>query len=211
MGDTDEEIVLKGVVRVQTIEDPETYIPAILKRVRKEYIYNAYGVANWDSPEDFIEKFCRKTGKLLKKGEPDIHNACSMILSDWQRGRLPYFIAPEIDEAEKKKLTAHKKKNKDTDITAEQLFNNIPVKNKFILQDAEPPPGMSLSDEKPNADTNPKNTENENKQKQVNEKSSPPKEKDEQKQEIDQKKETAVSPKNLLTEGNSKKKRWTEK
>jgi len=138
--DTHEDIVLKGIIRIQNIEDPETYVPEILRRVRKEYIYNAYAIEKWDSPLHFLEQFCNKSGKLLKKGEPDIHNGAAMILNDWQRGRLPYFVAPTIGEDEKKKLC----KNKDSAISVEQLFNAIPVKNKFISKDAEAPAGLSL-------------------------------------------------------------------
>jgi len=51
------------------------------------------------------------TGKLLKKGEPDVHNAASKILTDWQRGRLPYFVAPSLEDYEVKKLTKKKKRH----------------------------------------------------------------------------------------------------
>ena len=36
----------------------------------------------------------RKTGKLLKQGEPDINAVARMILNDWQRGKLPFFVPP---------------------------------------------------------------------------------------------------------------------
>jgi len=45
----------------------------------------------------------QKTGKLLKKGEPDIETAAKMVLYDWLRGKIPYFTPPPdhdiMDEA----------------------------------------------------------------------------------------------------------------
>ncbi|KAH8030865.1 hypothetical protein HPB51_012205 [Rhipicephalus microplus] len=65
-GDTDTEIVLKGVVRVENIEDPQDHIPEVLDRVRPEYIVKTYKIDSWDNPEDFLEKLGRRSGKLLK-------------------------------------------------------------------------------------------------------------------------------------------------
>lgn len=43
-GDTDTEIVLKGVVRVENIKDPEDHIPAVLERVKREYLIKTYKI-----------------------------------------------------------------------------------------------------------------------------------------------------------------------
>jgi len=48
----------------------------------------------------FLVQFCEKTGKLLKGREPDFHNAAKIILNDWQRGKLPYFVPPPTIEKE---------------------------------------------------------------------------------------------------------------
>lgn len=93
-GDTNAEIVLKGVVRVELIKDPEDYIESVLERVREEYIQKTYNVDSWTDPIDFLEKVAKRSGKLLKGGEPDISTMAKMILNDWQRGKLPYFVKP---------------------------------------------------------------------------------------------------------------------
>ena len=41
-----------------------------------------------------MEKLARRMGKLLKKGEPDIKTVSKMVLNDWQRGKLPFFVMP---------------------------------------------------------------------------------------------------------------------
>ncbi|XP_037069353.1 nucleolar GTP-binding protein 2-like [Pollicipes pollicipes] len=93
-GETDTEKVLKGVVRVELISSPEDYIPAVLERVRPEYMRRTYGVADWTDCEDFLERIAKRTGKLLKGGGPDVNTVSKQILNDFQRGRVPYFVPP---------------------------------------------------------------------------------------------------------------------
>ncbi|XP_058117877.1 nucleolar GTP-binding protein 2 [Anopheles ziemanni] len=102
--ETDTEKVLKAVVRVELVQNPEDYIEEVLKRIRKEYIVKTYGVTDWTDHIDFLEQIARKMGKLLKKGEPDVPTVSKMILNDWQRGRLPFYVAPEGFEIPKSVL-----------------------------------------------------------------------------------------------------------
>jgi nuclear GTP-binding protein len=99
-GDTETEIVLKGVVRVQNIEDATEHIPTVLQRVRADFLIRAYGITNWEDSTDFLNQYAKKTGKLLKGGEGDVNTCAKMILQDWQRGKIPYFVPPpSSDEA----------------------------------------------------------------------------------------------------------------
>ncbi|GAB1605461.1 nucleolar GTP-binding protein 2-like [Argonauta hians] len=99
-GSTPTEIVLKGVVRVEHLRNPEDYIGAVLERVRPEYITRAYKIENWTNTEDFLEKLAKRYGKLLKGGDPDFNNISKIVLNDFQRGRLPYFVKPPLREGE---------------------------------------------------------------------------------------------------------------
>lgn len=92
--ETDTEKVLKGVVRVELINNPEDYIETVLQRVKPEYIKKTYKIEDWEDHIDFLEKLARRSGKLLKKGEPDISQVARMVLNDWQRGKVPFFVAP---------------------------------------------------------------------------------------------------------------------
>ena len=65
-GDTETEIVLKGVVRVENLKLPSEHITEVLKRVKEEYIRNTYKIRNWEDSEDFLDQLCRKSGRLLK-------------------------------------------------------------------------------------------------------------------------------------------------
>ncbi|XP_052861788.1 nucleolar GTP-binding protein 2 [Anopheles cruzii] len=99
--ETDTEKVLKAVVRVELVNNPEDYIEEVLRRIRKEYVVKTYGLTEWEDHVDFLEQIARKMGKLLKKGEPDVQTVAKMILNDWQRGRLPFYVAPEGFEVPK--------------------------------------------------------------------------------------------------------------
>lgn len=92
--ETDTEKVLKSVVRVELVQNPEDYIASVLERVKPEYIRKTYKIDKWQDHIDFLEKLARRSGKLLKKGEPDVGIVARMVLNDWQRGKLPFYVPP---------------------------------------------------------------------------------------------------------------------
>ncbi|XVE50315.1 hypothetical protein DITRI_Ditri01bG0152200 [Diplodiscus trichospermus] len=98
--DSETDIVLKGVVRVTNLEDAAEHIGEVLKRVKKEHLERAYKIKDWEDENDFLVQLCKSTGKLLKGGEPDLATAAKMILHDWQRGRIPFFVAPPRQESD---------------------------------------------------------------------------------------------------------------
>uniref|UniRef100_A0A8D0L3J2 Nucleolar GTP-binding protein 2 n=1 Tax=Sphenodon punctatus TaxID=8508 RepID=A0A8D0L3J2_SPHPU len=93
-GDSETDIVLKGVVQVEKIKSPEDHISAVLERAKPEYVSKTYKIDSWENTEDFLEKLEFRTGKLLKGGEPDLQTVSKMVLNDWQRGRIPFFVKP---------------------------------------------------------------------------------------------------------------------
>lgn len=150
--ETDTEKVLKGVVRVELVQNPEDYIEEVIKRVRKEYLIKTYKVDGWETATEFLEKMAARTGKLLKKGEPDITQVARMVLNDWQRGKLPFYVAPEGFEVPLSKLTeppapekvkevAEEKSETTNDDTAEKAETGeeeqpvLSVNNLIIAQD----------------------------------------------------------------------------
>ncbi|KAI8144477.1 NUC091 domain-containing protein [Fennellomyces sp. T-0311] len=126
--DDETDIILKGSVRVENVPNPEDNIPTILERVRSEYIQRTYEIKEWKNAPDFLEQLARKTGKLLKKGEPDFHNTAMMVLHDWLRGRLPYYVAPP--EGEKPPVQEDEKK-----VGVDQIFKNIHVSVDYMEDD----------------------------------------------------------------------------
>lgn len=117
--ETDSEKVLKGVVRVELINNPEDYIGEVLSRVRKEYMIKTYKVDDWETPTEFLEKLAHRSGKLLKKGEPDIGIVARIVLNDWQRGKLPFYVCPPGFEK--------RNESEQNDIKVVQDYNKIRV------------------------------------------------------------------------------------
>ena len=73
----------------------------MLERVKKEYLRRVYRLNEWKDANDFLDQMARRTGRLLKGGEPDNNAVARMILNDWQRGKLPFFVAPVNPDASK--------------------------------------------------------------------------------------------------------------
>lgn len=54
-GKNEVDVVLKGCVRAEKLEDPSYYIPALLERARKEHLKRIYEVKEWEDDEDFLK------------------------------------------------------------------------------------------------------------------------------------------------------------
>ena len=92
----------------------------------------------------FFEKLIfRKTGKLLKKGEPDIETVAKMVLHDWLRGKIPYFSAPPDlvaveDEKKDTKEDIEVPSQKISAIrTKENFFHDDDIENETVFGDSE--------------------------------------------------------------------------
>lgn len=144
--------VLKGVIRVEALPTPSEHIPALMERVKPLYLSRTYGVPlpnkddpsqGWE-PEEFLDKLARMKGRLLKHGEPDLDSVAKILLSEWVRGRIPYFVSPperseELNAADTKK----KGKAKATEAKPEvpkvkQNLGSIMQKNTFLAEDIKP-------------------------------------------------------------------------
>ncbi|XP_075029991.1 nucleolar GTP-binding protein 2 isoform X2 [Calonectris borealis] len=139
-GDTETDIVLKGVVQVEKIKSPEDHISAVLERAKPEYIRKTYKIDSWKDTEDFLEKLASRTGKLLKGGEPDMQTVSKMVLNDWQRGRIPFFVKPPNAE------TGPQPPALEVTMTSSQDNNEEKI-SELVASSVEPP------EEKNNTDT----------------------------------------------------------
>eukprot|EP01026_Neomeris_dumetosa_P048216 TRINITY_DN41671_c0_g2_i4.p2 TRINITY_DN41671_c0_g2~~TRINITY_DN41671_c0_g2_i4.p2 ORF type:complete len:343 (-),score=46.74 TRINITY_DN41671_c0_g2_i4:521-1399(-) len=94
--DTEEDAVLKGVVRVEYLEDATVYIDKLLERVKPDYIRRAYRIKEWKDSEDFLDQLAKRYGKLVKGGDADMNAVAKMVLHDWTRGKLPFFYTSPL-------------------------------------------------------------------------------------------------------------------
>lgn len=144
-------------MRVEALPTPSEHIPALMERVKPIYLSRTYGVPlpnkddptqNWD-PEVFLDKLARMKGRLLKHGEPDLDSVAKILLSDWVRGRIPFFVPPperpeELNEAEaklrKKKDLKGKGKALQGDTVVfgvKQNLKSMMQKNTFVPEDVQ--------------------------------------------------------------------------
>ncbi|KAF8644228.1 hypothetical protein AX16_008583 [Volvariella volvacea WC 439] len=161
--DSQTAIVLKGVVRVEALPTPSEHIPALMERVKPLYLSRTYGIPlpdqsnpsqGWDS-DTFLDKLARMKGRLLKHGEPDLDSVAKIVLSDWVRGRIPYFVPPperseELNKAEEKAKAKAKRDAKGKARAVEegaedqhvpsvkQNLGTIMQKNNFLAEDIKP-------------------------------------------------------------------------
>jgi nuclear GTP-binding protein len=92
--DSDADILLRGVVRVEIVKNPSQYVAAMLERCQTKHIERTYGIKDWKNEEDFLELLGRKSGRLLKGGEADIDSVARTVLTDFLRGKVPWFVPP---------------------------------------------------------------------------------------------------------------------
>lgn len=86
------------MVRIENLLDAAPdYVPELLRRANAEYLRRTYKVEEWRDATHFLEQLAVRTGKLLKGGEADTVNAAKIVLNDWVRGRIPYFVPPPQD------------------------------------------------------------------------------------------------------------------
>ncbi|RQM08821.1 hypothetical protein DH86_00002948, partial [Scytalidium sp. 3C] len=83
--DTPQDILLRGVVRVENVENPEQYIPAVLTKTKPQHIERTYSIKGYKDHIEFLELLARKGGRLLHGGEPDVDGVAKMVLNDFLR------------------------------------------------------------------------------------------------------------------------------
>lgn len=101
--DTPQDILLRGVVRVENVENPEQYIPAVLLKTKPQHIERTYNLKGYKDHLEFLELLARKGGRLLHGGEPDVDGVAKMVLNDFLRGKIPWYTPPPATEGAEEK------------------------------------------------------------------------------------------------------------
>jgi len=171
--DSETDIVLKGVVRVEALPQPSEHIAVLLQRVKPVYLSRTYGIGDTTGVrdvDDFLEKLARMKGRLLKGGEPDIEGVAKVVLNDWVRGKIPYFVPPpdRPEQDSGKGVEKVSKGDKDGEKRLKpvsQRLRGIIQKNKFEGEDI-------AADEGSPGDLEVENDEYEDSEEDVNEQES---------------------------------------
>ena len=127
-----------------------------------------------------MDKLARMKGRLLKGAEPDREAIAKILLSDWVRGRIPFFVPPperteELNKAEAKKARIAGKDAKgkgkgaaveepERQLHVSQRLGSIMQKNSFVGDDVRP-----LEEDGPEEDRDGEDREGEDEQEQETE------------------------------------------
>ena len=134
-GQSEMDRVLKNVVRAEKIEEPMIFIQGILDRTNHEILKKIYKIESWIDTEDFVKQCAKKYGKLVKGGEPDYKATAKIILLDWQKGKIPYYVEPPKQENKNENINENELKNVEG-INPEITDEGKDVNEKYkIVQD----------------------------------------------------------------------------
>lgn len=92
----EKEAVLRGAVRIENVTDPELYVEEIIKKA-SDSLKKTYSIEFQDC-DDFLDKLAIRFGKLIKDGERDTASAAKIVLHDWCRGKIGYYVQPPQNE-----------------------------------------------------------------------------------------------------------------
>ncbi|KAJ8131178.1 hypothetical protein O1611_g2444 [Lasiodiplodia mahajangana] len=99
--DSPADILLRGVVRVEKVDNPEQYIQPMMEKVKRHHLSRTYEVDSWKDHHEFLEILGRKAGRLLRQGEVDLDGVAKMVLTDFMRGKIPWFTpAPKTEDGD---------------------------------------------------------------------------------------------------------------
>ena len=133
INDSDEDILLRGVVRVENVEHPAQYIPNVLAKCKQHHLERTYEIKGFTNAKTFLELLAMKGGRLLKGGEADLDGVAKMVLNDFMRGKIPWFTNPPEDEAAGGKSLVADRAGRLGEMSLKRKRDTIDV------DDAEPP------------------------------------------------------------------------
>ena len=64
---------------MENVKLPSDFIPAVLERVKRDYVQATYKIDSWDDATDFMDKLAKRSGRLLKVWNESDNDKCSFI------------------------------------------------------------------------------------------------------------------------------------
>ncbi len=93
-----EDMVYKGSIRPEELEDPITAAVLLIRKLREldpKVLEKHYGVDDEDE-EKALEKIALRRGLLLKGGKPNVEEAARIIIRDWQKAKIRVRRNPPV-------------------------------------------------------------------------------------------------------------------
>ena len=89
----EKELALKAAITPEKINNIEAVVAEILKRVGNPIIAKTYKI-QFSRLTDFLENLAKRRGRLLPGGLPDTYEAAKIVVRDWQRGNIKFYLPP---------------------------------------------------------------------------------------------------------------------
>ena len=137
--DSEQDVLLRGVVRVENVENPEQYIGSVLSKTKPQHVERTYDIRGYSTPIEFLELLARKGGRLLKGGEPDVDGVAKMVINDFLRGKIPWFTPPpnvegdeepKVDGREGRLGEMGRKRKREHSVSIAQKENEASLKDE---------------------------------------------------------------------------------
>ncbi|KAJ1965378.1 nuclear GTP-binding protein nug1 [Dipsacomyces acuminosporus] len=88
------EMMLRNCIKVELLDDPVTPVDLIVQRCKPEALQAMYNVPAFLNTRDFLVRLARQRGHLKRQGIADVEGAARIVLSDWNKGKIPYYTLP---------------------------------------------------------------------------------------------------------------------
>lgn len=88
--------MLRNVLKVELVEDPQEPVQAILHRIDPKYLAEVYNIPELPSRDvqDFLLRVAYQKGRLSRGALPDLDGTARSILHDWNTGKIQYQTEP---------------------------------------------------------------------------------------------------------------------
>lgn len=91
------ELALKAAITPEKIKNIDAVVKEIINRAKPSVLSNYYKI-KFTELDEFLENLAKRRGKLLPGGIPDTYEAAKIVIRDFQRGYLPYYVPPPSDK-----------------------------------------------------------------------------------------------------------------
>eukprot|EP00929_Paragymnodinium_shiwhaense_P108309 TRINITY_DN74627_c0_g1_i1.p1 TRINITY_DN74627_c0_g1~~TRINITY_DN74627_c0_g1_i1.p1 ORF type:complete len:523 (+),score=167.98 TRINITY_DN74627_c0_g1_i1:91-1569(+) len=97
----DPSVVLRNVVKVESVQDPQGVVEALLKKAPREAVLQFYDLLDFRTVDDFLIHVAKARGKFKRGAGLHLADAARSVISDWTTGKFRYYsLPPAVSSAE---------------------------------------------------------------------------------------------------------------
>lgn len=107
-GEDEITLLLRNTIKVEDVQDYQKAVEVIVGRVEKEELLKLYGIQDFYGYKEFLVRLANAKGKFKKRGILDLEATSRILIQDWNRGKLRYYVPPPIEEAFEQSIVFNK-------------------------------------------------------------------------------------------------------